>query len=82
MDRIKQLTIGILDTFESLLDEYNINIPDEFREGDESEARLYGDNYYRLEDLIYNMIKEEFIICPIEFITQKEANNYEITNQN
>ena len=48
MDRVKHLTINILDTFETLLDEYNIDIPDEFREGDESEARLYGDNYYRL----------------------------------
>lgn len=72
MDRVKELTIDILDTFETLLDEYNIDIPDEFREGDESEARLYGDNYYRLEDLIYNMIKEEFIICPIEFLNKGE----------
>lgn len=68
MDRVKQLTIDILDSFETLLDEYNIDIPDEFREGEESEARLYGENYYKLEDLIYNMIKEEFVICPIEFV--------------
>ena len=67
MDRIKSLTIDILEEFEQLLEEHDITIHDEYREGEDGEARLFGDGYYRLEDAVYNMIKDEFVICPIEF---------------
>ena len=72
MNRVKQLVISILDEFEQLLEDTDTTIPDEFREGDEGEARLFGDGYYRLEDIIYNMIYNEFIIKPIEFINKGE----------
>lgn len=72
MNKVKELTISILDELEQLLDEYDITIPDDYKEGDESEARLFGNNYYRLEDSIYQMIYNEFIICPIEFIGERK----------
>lgn len=72
MNKIKSLVISILDEFEQLLEDTDTTIPDEFREGEEGEARLFGDGYYRLEDSIYNMIYSEFIIQPIEFIEKGE----------
>ena len=74
MNRVRELTISILDEFEQLLEENNITIPDDYREGDESEARLFGDGYYRLEESIYQMIYNDFIICPIEFVDKENYN--------
>ena len=55
----KEIAIAILDQFENLLDECNIKIPDEFREGNEDEACLYGENYYMLEDAIIRIIQND-----------------------
>ena len=42
----------IIECFEELLDEKEIDIPSEDRDGDEGEARIYGSEYYELEEKI------------------------------
>ena len=44
------------EVFEDLLDKHNITIPDKNREGDESEARLYGDEYSDTEDYVTQIL--------------------------
>lgn len=46
----------ILDEFEDMLDEKGISIPDEFRCGDPSEARIYGRTYSELRDRIAKLM--------------------------
>ena len=53
----KEITIGIIDVFEELLDRHDITIPDDFRDGGEDEARIYGDTYYELEEKILGILK-------------------------
>ena len=53
---LRQLAIGICDAFEDLLEEKNITIPSEDRTGRPEEARLYGDEYYALEDAIVEIL--------------------------
>lgn len=53
---IKNITISIIDIFEDVLEEKNITIPDEFREGNSDEARIFGDTYYRLEESIMELL--------------------------
>ena len=48
---------AILDYFEDLLDEKGIDIPSDDRDGDEGEARLYGSEYFDLEDKIVSLLK-------------------------
>lgn len=52
----REFAYEILDVFEEVLAEHDIYIPDEYREGDESEACIYGATYYRLEDSIEKLI--------------------------
>ena len=47
----------IIDIFEELLDRLNITIPDKWREGEEDEARIFGDTYYELENKIVERLK-------------------------
>ena len=54
----RELAIEILDEFEDLLEGHNLTITDRDREGNEEEARIYGMNYYALEDKITEMIEE------------------------
>ena len=49
----------IIDIFEELLDRLNITIPDKWREGEEDEARIFGDTYYELEDKIAKRLRKE-----------------------
>lgn len=51
------LSANIINVFENLLDEHNIVIPDDQREGSEDEACIYGDTYYNLEEDIADTIK-------------------------
>lgn len=46
----------IIDIFEEKLEELNITLPDKFKEGKKSEARIFGNNYYDLEDEISEFI--------------------------
>lgn len=56
-----EIAADILDDFEELLEAKNITIPDEARNGDEDEARLYGESYSALLDSV-----EEKIITLLE----------------
>lgn len=47
----------IIDIFEELLDRLDITIPDKWREGEEDEARIFGDAYYELENKIVERLR-------------------------
>ena len=49
----------IIDIFEDLLDSLDITLPDKWREGEEDEARIFGDTYYELENKIIERLKKE-----------------------
>ena len=49
----------IIDIFEELLDRLDITLPDEWREGEKDEARIFGDTYYELENQIGERLKKE-----------------------
>ena len=49
----------IIDIFEELLDRLDITLPDKWREGEEDEARIFGDTYYELESKIVGRLKKE-----------------------
>lgn len=49
----------IIDIFEELLDRLDITIPDKWREGEEYEARIFGDTYYELENKIVERLRKE-----------------------
>ena len=51
----------IIDIFEELLDRLDITLPDKWREGEEDEARIFGDVYYELENKIVERLKKEKI---------------------
>ena len=54
----RELAANILDIFEDFLDRYNITIPSEDREGKPEEARLFGSEYYELEDELTSFFKK------------------------
>ena len=47
----------LIDIFEELLDRLDITLPDKWREGEEAEARIFGDTYYELENKIVERLK-------------------------
>lgn len=49
----------IIDIFEELLNRLDITIPDKWREGEEDEARIFGDTYYELENKIVERLRKE-----------------------
>ena len=49
----------IIDIFEELLDRLDITLPDKWREGEEDEARIFGDTYYELESKIVERLRKE-----------------------
>ena len=55
----RELAIRIISEFEDLLEANDLTIPDEDREGNEEEARIYGITYYGLEDKITEIIENE-----------------------
>ena len=58
MDKARETAIKILDEFEQLLNEKDITIQSNDREGNSEEARLYGREYYALEDSITELLKQ------------------------
>lgn len=56
--KVRQISADICDLFEDLLDRFYITIPDENREGDETEARLYGGVYSDLEDAVTQIVAQ------------------------
>lgn len=62
------IAINIIDIFENLLDQHNIQIPDDDRCGDEEEAPIYGCTYFNLESEIAQiLIDSGLIIVPVKF---------------
>ena len=49
----------IIDIFEELLDRLDITLPDKWRDGEEDEARIFGDAYYELENKIVERLRKE-----------------------
>lgn len=49
----------IIDIFEELLDELDITLPDKWRDGEEDEARIFGDTYFELENKIVERLRKE-----------------------
>ena len=47
----------LIDIFEELLDRLDITLPDKWREGEEDEARIFGDAYYELENRIVERLR-------------------------
>lgn len=58
MEKERKLAIKLLNEFEELLDRHEINIPDDSREGVKEEARIYGIEYYNLEDKLTEILKK------------------------
>lgn len=48
----------LIDIFEELLDRLDITLPDKWREGEEDEARIFGDAYYELENKIVERLRK------------------------
>ena len=63
----REVAKDIINTFEDLLDEHNISIPDEDREGDEGEARIYGMSFDRLLNKIECMVIELLDTTGVEY---------------
>lgn len=67
ISRERHIAIRILDEVEEMLEEHNITIPSDDREdygGDENlkestQARLFGTEYYLMEDAITTIMEEE-----------------------
>lgn len=56
--KLREYSVDIVELFEDILDKYNIDIPDEDRTGDESEARLYGMTYSNLEEDVVAILED------------------------
>lgn len=73
--RLRPYANAIVELFEELLDEHNIMIPDDDREGNEGEAPIYGCTYFDLEDSIVNLLcklaSEIDSQCTVELITDE-----------
>lgn len=56
-DDERRITIEIMGIFENKLEELGITLPDDLREGKEDESRIFGKNYYELEDKIIKLLE-------------------------
>ena len=56
--KLREYSVDICELFEDLLDENDITIPDDEREGEPDEARLYGTTYADLEYDVLNILNE------------------------
>lgn len=54
--KIRLTSADVCELFENLLDKFDITIPSDDREGNEEEARIYGDVYVDLEDAVTGML--------------------------
>jgi hypothetical protein len=57
-DKLNILARTIIYEFELILNYNGIKLPDQFREGEEDEACIYGETYYTLEDNIVQILKD------------------------
>lgn len=58
-DKLADTADDIIDIFEELLNRLDITLPDKWREGEEDEARIFGDTYYELEAKIIERLRKE-----------------------
>lgn len=58
-DNLTNTADDIIDIFEELLDRLDVTLPDEWRQGEEDEARIFGDTYYELESKIVERLRKE-----------------------
>ena len=56
--KLREYSVDICELFEDLLEENDITIPGEEREGEPNEARLYGTTYADLEYRVLNILNE------------------------
>ena len=56
MVKVRKVALDICELFEDLLDTHDITIPDEDRDGDEAESRIYGMTYAELEDNVKEIL--------------------------
>lgn len=56
--KLREYSVDICELFEDLLEENDITIPDDEREGEPDEARLYGTTYANLEYEVLNILNE------------------------
>jgi hypothetical protein len=59
-EKARTVALQIRDEFEELLDEKNIAIPSDDREGDPDEARLYGAENARIVEAIFGLLMEHY----------------------
>ncbi|MEM2905060.1 MAG: hypothetical protein QW587_04895 [Candidatus Bathyarchaeia archaeon] len=57
LEPARKLAGEIIDLFEELLVEKGIKLPSKDRSGDPEEASIYGEEYYRLEDEITELLR-------------------------
>lgn len=89
MEKERELAIQIIDLFENLLDEYQLDIPSKDRDNEiesmtEEEiaevcfSHLYGDDYYFLEDEITKTCKEflQNYINKVTDVLEEEIDTY------
>ena len=67
----KEVATEIIDTFENLLDEHNITIPDEDRTGDDGEARIYGMTFAKLLDKVECLVIDLMELCGNDYEPDK-----------
>jgi hypothetical protein len=56
LSKNREMAANIIDKFEDLLDDKDITIPSADRESNEDEARIYGTEYYELENAITELL--------------------------
>ena len=56
--KLREYSVDICELFEDLLEEHDITIPDDEREWEHDEARLYGTTYADLEYKVLNILNE------------------------
>ena len=77
---VRTFAIKVCGLFEDLLDEHDITIPSNEREGEPDESRIFGDVYYALEDEITEILVslcEEVKATPDIEINVEDYNNGE-----
>lgn len=57
-DLRKDYAYEILESFEELLDEKDISIPSDDRDCEDGESRIYGSEYYELEEKILWLLEQ------------------------
>jgi hypothetical protein len=67
----REVATDIIDKFEDLLDEHNIDIPDDDRTGDEGEARIYGITFAELLEKVETEIIDLLALVNAECVSDE-----------